>query len=165
MEQRDIPLIAAYWSQSNPDFMESMGVDLAKIPPAEEMINKLNSQLKLPIKERSTFALIWLYKKEAIGHCNVNPFEFGKSGSMHLHMWEAALRQKGVGQHLVRQSALYFVEHLKLQQLYSEPYALNTAPNKCLPKAGFKLAKTYHCIPGPVSFEQQVNRWEFIFSD
>ena len=57
----------------------------------------------------------------------------------------------------------FFFEKLKLRRLFSEPYALNEAPNKTLKKVGFELVKEYTTIPGSLNFEQPVKRWEMTF--
>lgn len=60
---------------------------------------------------------------------------------MHLHLWEANKRRKGIGAQLVKLSLAYFFNDLKLKQLFSESYALNSAPNKVLKKIGFTFIK------------------------
>lgn len=162
LEVKDIPLIADYWLKSNPDFLVGMGVDLSKLPSREGLINGLTAQLAKPIEQRQTYALIWALNNKPIGHCNVNPFVFGESAYMHLHIWHSNNRQKGVGEQLVHLSVEHFFEQLKLQRLVSEPYAQNVAPNKTLAKLNFKKVKTYITIPGSLNFEQEVNRWELL---
>jgi len=114
----------------------------------------------LPLAERRSFALIWRLNGEAIGHCNLNPFAFGESGHMHLHLWQSAHRQRGLGLALVQKSLPIFFNLLQLQQIYCEPYALNPAPNALLAKTGFSYIKTYRTIPGSINFEQEVKQWQ-----
>ncbi|NOQ72556.1 MAG: GNAT family N-acetyltransferase [Crocinitomix sp.] len=159
LEIKDIPLIADYWLNSDPDFLIAMGVDLDKLPSYEGLTKGLTAQLAKPIKERQTYALIWLVDKQPVGHCNVNPFIFGEEAYLHLHIWSANKRAKGIGAHLVQLSIAHFFEKLKLKRIISEPYVLNPAPNKTLAKLQFKKVKTYRTIPGSLNFEQEVNRW------
>jgi len=105
--------------------------------------------------------MIWLFNGKAIGHCNVNNIIFGQSAFMHLHMWNAPNRKKGMGSQLVQLSIPYFFKHLELKELFCEPYALNPAPNKTLAKLGFQFIKKHVTIPGSLNFEQEVNRWRF----
>lgn len=35
------------------------------------------------------------------------------------------------------------------------------APNRTLQSAGFKYAKTYMTVPGPLNYHQAVTRWVF----
>jgi RimJ/RimL family protein N-acetyltransferase len=41
--------------------------------------------------------------------------------------------------------------------LFCEPFADNPAPNKVLPKLGFKFVKRYWTVPGQICPEQEVN--------
>ncbi len=160
LQAEDIPLIADYWLNSEPAFLIDMGVDLAKVPTRDDMTAMLTNQLSLPVPERMSYALIWLVNNEPVGHCNVNNIRFGESAYMHLHLWQPAVRQKGAGTELVKRSLPYFFEKLQLQTLYCEPYALNPAPNKTLPKVGFEFVKRHITVPGSINFEQEVNLWK-----
>ncbi|NDK57148.1 GNAT family N-acetyltransferase [Pontibacter fetidus] len=156
----DINLIADYWLTSNPAFLVSMGVDLAKLPTREGLTNMLQAQLQAPYEAKQTYALIWMMDDKPAGHCNVNQIVYGKQAFMHLHLWQPENRQKGVGSELVKKSLPYFFENLRLKELYCEPYALNSAPNKTLEKVGFVFEKQYTTIPGTLNFEQEVKRWK-----
>lgn len=158
----DIPLLVAYWLASDPDHLVGMGVDLDKLPPAASLTKMLSAQIDLPIEEKQSYALIWLFNEFPIGHCNVNTIEFGKQANMHLHIWQSSQRQKGIGIQLVKMSLPYFFENLKLEMLFCEPYALNPAPNKTLERVGFAFEKEYITIPGSLNFEQPVKRWKLI---
>lgn len=160
IETKDIPLITKYWLESEPDFLIGMGVDLNKLPTKEGLRQMLEKQMSLAIDKKPSYALIWEYNHKAIGHCNVNGIKFGEEAFMHLHLWNIDKRQKGIGSLLVKKSVEIFFKELKLQQIFSEPYALNPAPNKTLKKLGFDFVKKYTTIPGSLNFEQEVNRWK-----
>ncbi|MCB9081791.1 MAG: GNAT family N-acetyltransferase [Lewinellaceae bacterium] len=155
----DISLIADYWLLSPPAFLQSMGVDLAKLPSREGLTQMLTAQIQAPPAAKKSYALIWEIEGKPAGHSNVNDIVFGQQATMHLHLWQPNSRQKGLGTLLVKQSLPFFFENLQLQVLYCEPYALNPAPNKTLEKVGFTWEKTYRTIPGSLNFEQEVNRW------
>lgn len=159
MQKKDIPLIVRYWLKSDPDFLTGMGVDLDKVPKKEALTKMLSAQIETPIPEKTSYALIWMTGNEAVGHSNVNNITFGKEAFMHLHLWQPAHRQKGMGTALVKMSLPCFFEKLKLKTLFCEPYALNPAPNKTLEKVGFEFEKRYRTVPGYLNFEQEVNRW------
>lgn len=156
----DINLIADYWLLSPPEFLMSMGVDLAKRPSRESFTKMLESQIQSPLIEKQTYALIWEIDGKAVGHCNVNNIDFGKSAFMHLHFWNQENRKKGMGIDFVKKSMAMFFETLELKTICCEPYALNPAPNKVLSKVGFAFVKTHVCIPGSLNFEQEVNLWK-----
>lgn len=161
----DLTALADYWLQSPASYLESMGVDVQKLPERTAFIAQISAQLALPLAERRSFALIWRLNGAAIGHCNLNPFAFGESGHMHLHLWQSTHRQRGLGLALVQKSLPMFFDLLQLQQIYCEPYALNPAPNALLAKAGFTSLKTYRTTPGSINFEQKVQQWRLLRSD
>jgi ribosomal-protein-alanine N-acetyltransferase len=160
IQEADIDLIANYWLCSEPSFLKAMGVDLAKLPSRDQLSQHLLSQINTPIEEKRSYCIIWEVGGKPVGHCNTNPTVFGEEAYMHLHLWQGAARQRGIGTALVKMTLPYFFQNLKLKKLLCEPYALNVAPNKTLMKIGFNFIKEYTTIPGSLNFEQSVRRWE-----
>ena len=163
IQNNDIESITRYWLTADPAFLTGMGVDLSKMPSKEEWKTMLSEQLSLPYPEKKSYCMIWQMDNEPIGHCNVNKIKFGEEAYMHLHLWNSDGRKKGMGTELVKMSLPYFFEKLELKKIYSEPYALNPAPNKTLVKAGFTYVKEYITTPGFLNFEQPVNLWELTY--
>lgn len=159
IEQNDIEPITNYWLHSSEGHMKGMGVDLKKLPTAGEWNNMLSEQLRQPIAQKKSYAIIWLVNGIPIGHCNINKIDFGNEAYMHLHIWKTDIRQKGLGIKLVKLTLPYFFEKLNLKNLYCEPYVMNPAPNKTLEKVGFVFVKRHLTIPGYINFEQEVNLW------
>jgi RimJ/RimL family protein N-acetyltransferase len=160
IKKEDISLLVEYWFTAKAQFLLGMGVDITKMPKRDEFSTMLTDQLRQSYNEKQSYCTIWCINGKAIGHSNVNKIVFGREASMHLHVWNTAVRQKGNGVNFVKMSLSYFFDNLKLQKVYSEPYALNPAPNKTLQKAGFTFVKKYTTTPGFINFEQEVNRWE-----
>ncbi|MCW4470730.1 GNAT family N-acetyltransferase [Flavobacterium sp. MFBS3-15] len=160
MTEKDIPLFANYWFTASDDFLKGMGVDLQKMPTREQFTQMLQTQLSLPYAEKKAYALIWEAEGEPFGHSNVNPVTYGKEGAMHLHIWKPEMRALGIGAEMVGLSLPYYFGNMKLERVYSEPYAHNTAPHKTLEKAGFTFVKEYVTTPGSITFEQPVKQWE-----
>lgn len=155
----DLPLIADYWLKSSDAYLVGMGVDLAKVPKREVLLESLKAPLGEDYPAKSSLAMILEIDGIASGHCNVNCIKYGEEANMHLHLWRSELRQKGLGSIMVLKSLKHFFKHLKLKRIICEPYALNPAPNKILQKLGFSFEKKYRCIPGTLNFEQEVNRY------
>jgi RimJ/RimL family protein N-acetyltransferase len=165
IQQQDIDLLVRYWLQSDGAFLTAMGVDLTKIPSEENLRVMLSQQLDQRNQEKQSYCIIWEIDGEPCGHSNINRIIFGEEAYMHLHLWNAVSRQKGSGLALVKMTLPYYFENFHLKMLYCEPYALNPAPNKTLPKAGFRFVKEYVTIPGYLNFEQPVKRWELSYAD
>jgi RimJ/RimL family protein N-acetyltransferase len=155
----DITAIADYWLYSEPQYLKSLGVDLQKLPDRISLTGMLESQLELNYTEKNTYCTIWLKDGMPIGHCNVNKIKYGEEAYLHRHLWNAADRGKGYGEVLLRKSIPCFFYNLRLHRIFSQPYSLNTAPNKTLEKAGFQFIRKEKCIPGNINFEQEVNLW------
>lgn len=160
LEAGDIGSIIRYWLESDAAFLEGMGVDLKKMPERSEWEAMLQAQLSQSYEEKKSYCLIWLIDGVPSGHSNINKIVFGKEAYMHLHLWQSAARQKGMGSALVKQSLPWFFEKMHLEKLYCEPYALNPAPNKTLEKIGFERVDTRVTTPGWINFEQTVHLWE-----
>ncbi len=160
LEEKYIDGIVQYWLYNEEEHLVKMGVDLNKLPEENKLRKMLSQQVALPYSEKKSLCMIWLLDGQAIGHCNVNQIIFGQSAFMHLHLWSAPNRKKGMGSQLVQLSIPYFFKYLELKELFCEPYALNPAPNKTLAKLGFQFIKKHVTIPGSLNFEQEVNRWK-----
>lgn len=152
-------LMIRYFCEADADFLDGMGVDPAKMPSQEAWFALLEEDFARPLSQRDFYYLVWEVDGAPVGHCNINKIETGHQASMHLHIWEAKNRLSGRAPQLVQESVEYFFERFDLQQLYCEPHALNPAPNRTLPKAGFRLLKTYETMPGWITFLQPVNHW------
>ena len=163
IQEEDVEAIIDYWLHAEPAFLTGMGVDLKKIPTAEQWKEMLTEQINQPYTEKKSYCTIWLVDDKAIGHSNVNKIIFGQEAFMHLHIWKNEFRQKGTGTELVKLSLPLFFKNLDLKKIYCEPYALNPGPNKTLEKLGFKFVKTYTTISGWLNFEQPVNLWELSY--
>lgn len=159
LQESDIDLIINYWTEADDRYLQSMGVDLSKMPSEPEWKAMLLQQLQTPIEQKQSYCMIWLVNGRPIGHSNVNKIQFGKEAYMHLHIWEPAIRKKGYGSRFIKMTVPHFFEKLQLRTLYCEPYALNSAPNKTLERAGFSFVKEYTTIPGSINFEQPVKLW------
>jgi hypothetical protein len=157
--QEDITYFVNYWLDATPEFLTGMGVDLGKKPSKKQLVDLVSSQFGMPMEIRKSYFLTWLINDEPVGCSNVNQIEFGKQAFIHLHLYQGANRRKGLGTEFVKKSLPFYFEHLNLQQLFCEPYALNPAPNKTVEKIGFEFVKKYKTIPGASNFEQFVNQW------
>jgi RimJ/RimL family protein N-acetyltransferase len=147
IQNSDIDLLIRYWLHSDTALMVGMGVDLAKMPPEEEWRKMLSSQLSKSYEEKQSYCIIWQLDGKPVGHSNINKIIFGEEASMHLHLWHGDVRKKGIGTELVKLTLPYFFKNMKLKKIYSEPFALNPAPNKTLEKAGFNFVKEYAPFP------------------
>ena len=151
--------VIRYFLEADFDFLNGMGVDPKKLPSEFTWFELLKEDFIQPIEQRKFYFLAWIVDGVPIGHCNINKIAFGESAYMHLHVWNAGHRRGGVATQLLKPSVVHFFQRFKLRELLCEPYALNSGPNKALPKVGFHLAKSYETTPGWINFHQPVNLW------
>lgn len=159
IEERDIEALCDYWFESDPEFMHSLGVDITLLPERKILADLISKQISQNPKETGGYVLIWEYNEQAIGHSNINSIFFGEFAFMHLHLWNADKRKKGIGTALVKKSLPFYFENFKLKKLFCSPYAQNPAPNKTLAKVGFEFRRQYVTTPGSINFEQEVKEW------
>jgi len=160
LREEDIPLLLHYWFTASDAFLQGMGVDLAKMPARDAFEQMLMQHLHTPITARKSYCLVWLADGKPVGHSNTNPTTYGAEGKMHLHLWQSAERQKGMGTAFIRLCLPQYFQRLQLQTLWCEPYALNPAPNHTMARVGFELVKEYVTVPGFINFEQPVKQWK-----
>jgi len=138
-----------------------LGVDPTRLPPREVWATMFDTLYSVAIEERGRFFLIWLMDGHPAGFSSCDKIVFGTQANMHLHVTKPAERRRGIGAQCVRLSVDIYFEKLKIKQLFCEPNAFNTGPNRTLQRAGFKYVKTHMTVPGPLNFHQAVNRWLF----
>jgi len=154
-EKKDISLLVDYWVNSSDDHLQSMGVDITKLP--DKVI--LKESLLNAIQSKKSYCIIWECNAIPVGHTNVNKIIEGQQANMHLHLWDRNNRQKGLGVKFLQKSLILYFKTLDIQTLLCEPYAKNPAPNMALKSLGFEFVKNYKTVPGSINFEQDVNQW------
>ena len=160
LQQEDIEKITNYWLNASPEYLQALGVDMAKMPTRPQWLSMIAEQLTRDYPDKQSYAIVWELNGKAIGHSNTNKIIFGQEAFMHLHIWDVENRNKGYGEAFVKLTIPHFFKNPKIKTLYCEPYALNPAPNKTLEKVGFTLFKKITCTPGWLNFEQEVNLWQ-----
>lgn len=157
--QSDFESLVDYFLKADKNFLIALGVDIPKLPSRSEWLNLLESEYQQTDAQKIFFYVIWLLDGAPVGHSNINKIIFGESAYMHLHLWSAETRQKGMGVEFATLSLPYYFERFQIKILYCEPNALNHAPNNTLKKLGFQFIKQYETIPGWINSHQTVNRW------
>jgi RimJ/RimL family protein N-acetyltransferase len=159
MQLAETRSLIRYFINADLDSLHGMGVDPAKLPSEEDWFELLREDFARPLQQRHFYYVVWEIDGVPVGHCNINKIQFGEAAYMHLHIWTAEYRRVGCATRLLKPSIVHFFKCFQLRQLFCEPYALNLAPNKALPKTGFELVKTYETTPGWITFYQPVNLW------
>lgn len=117
------------------------GSDRSRLPAREVWLCDVLADHELPDHQKDRLYLGWFYQGHQIGRSGVNRIQVGEDAFFHWHLWQPELRKSGFG----------------TNNLWSEPYAENPAPNRTLVKLGFEFVKRYRAVPGTINFEQDVN--------
>ena len=160
LEFRDIPNIVKYWIGSSPADLVRMGADVSKLPSAEQFEISLKDVVGQASQHASISYLIWLINRIPIGFSSLKNIQFGESGEMHLHMWEASFRGKGYGGTLFCLSALSFYKEFRLNKITCEPRASNHLPNRMFSKIGFPLMSTRIGASSELSLICELNQYD-----
>jgi RimJ/RimL family protein N-acetyltransferase len=116
-----------------------MGCDLSRFPSSEEYTCILREQLQASPETTTAFYSMWIVNGETVGFASLKNIRFGIRGEMHLHIWNADQRGKGIGSRLFCLSAIDFFERFRVSEIICEPGAANPYPNRMLQKTGFPL--------------------------
>ncbi len=103
----------------------------------------------------------WLLDEDFVGFSSADKIVFGERANMHLHVTDAGRRNQGFGCKWLRETIEIYCHLLKLDVLFCEPNAFNTAPNRALQAAGFRYVKTHFTVPGAINFHQAVTQWVY----
>ena len=158
--REEYELMLDYFYRADESLLHGMGVDRLKLPQRDKWIEALLDDHEKPDNERDRFYLVWIFRRQRIGHSSINKIIHGREAHIHLHLWNSELRKAGLGTEFVRKSAHFFWERFQLKKLLCEPWVENPAPNRVLEKLGFKFVRRYRTTPGPINYEQDVNRYE-----
>lgn len=153
-------LVADYWANASDGYLLALGADKTKLPSRDQWVKTLTDQFHTSLSQRHMFYLGWEFKGGLVGHSNMSPFTYGKTGMIHMHIWNDANRGQGIAQSCLSHSIRMFFDILNLQMIICEPYAQNMGPNKVLQSLGFRSVKRYSTKPGPFNLQQEVNRYE-----
>jgi RimJ/RimL family protein N-acetyltransferase len=159
MTLQETALIIEYFHDATPEHLEMLGVDPTRLPPASQWQRLYQQMFDQPVEQRSSLLVSWFCDDRFLGFSTADKIRIGQQANMHLHITDASQRKQGIGVECVRLTVGLYFQRLELKQLYCEPNAFNTAPNRALQKAGFKYVKTHMTVPGPLNFHQAVNRW------
>jgi RimJ/RimL family protein N-acetyltransferase len=148
-----------YFHNASDEHLLMLGVDRALLPTRDAWRAFYEEDFARPIGDRTNYLLAWERDGSVVGFSSADRIVFGKQAFMHLHILSPTMRGKGLGADLVKESARTYFQVLEIERLFSEPNALNAAPNRTLQRAGFRFLFTHQTAPGPINFPQLATRW------
>lgn len=149
-----------YFLDADESFLKGMMIDKSKLPEREAWLARILADQKNPDEKKARFYLAWIFDNRHVGHCSINDIKIGEDTIIHLHLYDQSLRKSGIGSEFFKRSINFYFDHFNFKKIICEPFYGNPAPNRVLTKMGFTLVRRYKTIPTPISFEQEVNRYE-----
>ena len=149
-----------YFLDADDAYLRGMGADRSRFPSRNDWLREVLADQKRAESRKDRIYLGWFYNGRLVGHSSVNQIEIGEQAYLHLHLWDPALRRNGLGAEFLRRSIACFRRRLHLKRVICEPYADDVAPNRVLQKLGFTFIGRFKRVPGSITYEQDVNRWE-----
>lgn len=158
MRLAEVGIRIDYFHDASDEHLRMLGVDQALLPARDAWRAFYEEDFARPAQDRTNYLLVWERDGSVVGFSAADRIVFGKEAFMHLHILSPTMRGKGLGADFVKESARTYFEVLELERLFSEPNALNVAPNRTLQRAGFRFLFTHETTPGPINFPQLVTR-------
>lgn len=141
IELDDISAIVDYWHNSQPEFLESIGVEISKIISRER--TEMNFLAALPANRKKTdrAVLIFSVADKIVGYTNVN---FGETSEAyaHVHIMDPKYRNKGIIPTLFFKVIKIYYEKFEVGKLMLQTNVKNVKINNLLFKKNLELVKT-----------------------
>lgn len=144
IEKGDIPFICNYWYHSPPGFIESIGVDTAKLPSEDDFAKSLNDKIESnrTLPESKLNALAIVVDERAIGFHTLGPIIEGDFGVFHAHLWNQEMRKKGIALRSYILAAKIFISRFSLKKIVYKTPVQNTGAIRVKEKLGLRCIST-----------------------
>ncbi len=126
----DVDIRIDYFHNASDEFLHRMGVGRDLLPNPAVWKEQHRAEFARPVEDRSSYGVMWEYRGVVVGWSTADHFDPGVSAFMHLHVIESENRSRGLGVRFVKLTADHLFDRLDIVKLFSEPNALNVAPNR-----------------------------------
>jgi RimJ/RimL family protein N-acetyltransferase len=142
VEEPDIDPIVGYWHDSDPAYLDGLGIDRGKLTSREASRKRFLTFLPTDTGPRERAALVVTLAGRLVAYTSVN-FWNSSEGAIHLHVLDDTLRHKGVSSVLfVRVLEVYF-HKFQLTRLVMQTSPSNDAINGLLRKFGLSPTRQF----------------------
>jgi len=140
LSEEDIPSVLNYWFHSPPGFIESMGVDLDKMPKESEMEQSIRAKLienaSQPVSKLNVVVIV--YNKLPVGFHTINPLTEGESGIFHAHIWDPNYRKRGIALYSYPKACRIFMSRFNLSRILFKTPVQNIGAIRVKEKLGIR---------------------------
>lgn len=155
-----LSLLVNYLTDSEPEYLESMGFAPEKIPPKDQFMAFIHADFAKPEEERIWNFLIWNRDGNPIGYSILDNFTRGAEGHIHAHIFKAEDRLQGYGRFFVKESLDHYFKKFQLQTIIADSVVANGPANRLLENLGFDFEKVHLHPATMITNEVLVKRWK-----
>ncbi|CAG9226055.1 hypothetical protein VI03_05025 [Burkholderia vietnamiensis] len=137
--EQDIGPCLDYWYRSPPALMESMNVDVDKLPSEQRMRELLTILVRRACDGVAPAPILTIrHIGEAIGVHELTHLDPGRSAVMHAHIWQARYRGAGIGPVSYLAAMRIFFDRFDLESIRFETPAENVSAQRVKSKLGIE---------------------------
>lgn len=140
LSEADLPFMLDYWFRSPAGFIESLGVDMNKMPAEAEFFKTLTERIRANADKSPSQlnGLVITYAGRPIGQHSVNEIKPGESAIFHAHIFDPVLRGRGVGMTSYPLACQVFMNRFSLKRIWFKTPIQNTGSIRVKQKLGIR---------------------------
>jgi RimJ/RimL family protein N-acetyltransferase len=161
IEEADVPAIVDYWYTSDPAYLRSIGVEVAKIAarPREEMERRFLSSIPRPGSETDHPTFVVASGDEVIAYTNLN-IKSADEAYTHVHILKEELRSKGLASFLFLPMIRLFFSRFPIEKVVFQASPENEKVNGLIQRFGLMPQKVYLSNPDGMARAGEFNVYE-----
>lgn len=141
IEEHDLPSIVEYWHQDDPQFFDSIGVDVKKIRSPAETAALFRRSIDAKRVAGNRITLVVTVDRQVAGYSNIN-LNADDEGYAHVHIIHPRYRHKGIASHLFGDFIKVIFYQFGMRRLRFQTSVGNKRINALLAKQGVKPLET-----------------------
>lgn len=140
LAEADIPSVLDYWFRSPPGFVESLGADLAKLPPEEQFAETIRARIRAnaELAHSKLNALAILHEGRFVGFHTLNPLTEGDFGVFHAHIARPEFRRRGIAESSYPLACRVFLQRFQLARILFKTPLQNVGAIRVKEKLGIR---------------------------
>jgi RimJ/RimL family protein N-acetyltransferase len=137
IEEEDIPAIVEYWHQNDPEYFDSIGVDIKKIRSTSDTAALFRGSIGAKHVAGNRITLVVTVDRQVAGYTNIN-LKTNDEGYAHVHIIHPRYRNKGIAAYLYGDAIKLIFGQFGMRRLGFQTSVTNNRINALLAKQGIK---------------------------
>jgi RimJ/RimL family protein N-acetyltransferase len=162
-EEQDLEGFHRYWYESEPAFLQNMGVEPSLLPAREVRDRNFRKLIGANPATCDSYVLTMEFAGKPIGYALCNYIDRARGTCEgHIHFFQQESRRKGYASLVFTSMIERTTELLGVQEMILEPSANNAAVNGFLQKLGYKPELTFLKPARGICRAMEVNRYRWV---